>query len=101
LITLCADPAERTRFAETLAAAADGPSEPVRGVATLRDDFATVIDSEAAFHGRFEVFVLATPPPEALRRIVVEPARRSAVTVDPRVVDDMVTEVTGRPGSLP
>jgi len=101
LVTLCASATERTRFAETLAAAADGPSAPVRVVATLRDDFATVIENEAAFRGRFEVFVLGTPPPDALRRIVVEPARRAAVTVDQRVVDDMVAEVAGRPASLP
>jgi hypothetical protein len=101
LVTLCADADERRRFAETLAAAADGPGAPVRVVATLRDDFATVIEGEAAFRGRFEVFVLATPPPEALRRIVVEPARRAAVTVDAQVVDDMVAEVAGRPASLP
>ena len=101
LVTLCTDPDERRWFAETLAAAADGPSAPVRVVVTLRDDFATVIESEEAFRGRFEVFVLATPLPEALRRIVTEPARRAAVTVDPRVVDDMVAEVAGRPASLP
>jgi hypothetical protein len=101
LVTLCADANERQRFAETLAAAADGPGAPVRVVATLRDDFATVIESQDAFRGRFEVFVLATPPPEALRRIVVEPARRAAVAVDTQVVDDMVAEVAGRPASLP
>jgi hypothetical protein len=101
MVTLCTDPEERRRFAETLAAAADGPSAPVRVVVTLRDDFATVIESEEAFRGAFEVFVLATPLPEALRRIVTEPARRASVTVDPRVVDDMVAEVAGRPASLP
>lgn len=101
MVTLCTDPAERRQFAETLAAAADGPSAPVRVVVTLRDDFATVIESEEAFRGAFEVFVLATPLPEALRRIVTEPARRAGVSVDPRVVDDMVDEVAGRTASLP
>ncbi len=101
LVTLCTDADERRRFAETLAAAADGPDAPVRIVVTLRDDFASVIESEEAFRGRFEVFVLATPLPEALRRIVTEPARRAQVSVDPRVVDDMVAEVAGRPASLP
>ncbi|MBL9018772.1 MAG: serine/threonine-protein kinase PknK [Myxococcales bacterium] len=101
LVTLCQDAAERQRFAETLAAAADGPGAPVRVIVTLRDDFATVIESEEALRGKFEVFVLATPPPEALRRIVTEPARRAGVTVDPTVVDDMVAEVAGRPASLP
>ncbi len=101
LVTLCGDPAERARFADTLAAAADATSSPVRVVVTLRDDFAAVIESEAAFRGKFEVFVLGTPLPEALRRIVIEPARRAAVAVDPAVVDDMVAEVAGRPASLP
>lgn len=102
LVTLCTDADERTKFAETLAAAtAAGPGSPVRVVVTLRDDFASVIESEAAFRGCFEVFVLATPLPEALRRIVIEPARRAQVSVDPRVVDDMVAEVAGRPASLP
>jgi tRNA A-37 threonylcarbamoyl transferase component Bud32 len=101
LVTLCADDAERTRFAEIIAAAANGPSSPVRVVATLRDDFATVIEAEPALRGRWDVFVLATPPPEALRRIVIEPARRMAVSVEPRVVDDMVAEIAGRTASLP
>jgi tRNA A-37 threonylcarbamoyl transferase component Bud32 len=101
LVTLCGEPSERARFAETIAAAADGPSAPVRVIATLRDDFATVIESEAALRGRFDVFVLAAPAPDALRRIVIEPARRANVTVDPRVVDDMVNAVAGTPGSLP
>ncbi len=101
LVTLCADPAERTRFAETLAAAADGPGAPVRVIATLRDDFATVIESEASLRGRFEVFVLAAPSPESLRRIVIEPSRRANVSVEPAVVDEMVAAVAGRPASLP
>jgi tRNA A-37 threonylcarbamoyl transferase component Bud32 len=102
LVTLCTDPEERTKFAETLAAATSaGSGSPVRVIVTLRDDFASVIESEAAFRGRFDVFVLATPLPEALRRIVIEPARRAQVSVDPRVVDDMVAEVAGRPASLP
>ncbi len=101
LVTLCSDPDERHRFAETLAAAASDSTAPVRVVVTLRDDFATVIESEDAFRGRFEVFVLAAPAPEALRRIVIEPARRASVTVDAHVVDDMVAEVVGRPASLP
>src|SRR5207249_4244397 len=48
LVTLCSDAGERRAFAEALAAAADGPSAPVRVVASLRDDFATVIEGEDA-----------------------------------------------------
>ncbi len=70
-------------------------------IATLRDDFAAVVESEQAIRGRFEVFVLGTPLPEALRRIVVEPARRSGVVVESAAVDAMVAEVAGRAASLP
>jgi tRNA A-37 threonylcarbamoyl transferase component Bud32 len=101
LVTLCHDPIQREKFAEVLAVAAGDPSGSVRVVVTVRDDFASVIESEPAFRGRFEVFVLATPTEEALRRIVTQPASHARVTVDPEVVDDMVAEVVGRPGSLP
>ncbi|MCX5746416.1 MAG: hypothetical protein NT062_28395 [Proteobacteria bacterium] len=101
LVTLCTDDAERTRFAETIAAVADDPGSPVRVVVTLRDDFATVIEREDALRGRFDVFVLAAPSAASLRRICIEPARRAGVLVDPRVVDDMVAAVVGRPASLP
>ncbi|MFT3694724.1 MAG: protein kinase [Kofleriaceae bacterium] len=101
VVTLCSSDDERAQFAAALAGAASDPTAPVRVIATLRDDFATVIEREAALRGRWEIFVLATPPPEALRRIVTEPARRMAVSVEPRVVDDMVLEVAGRPASLP
>ncbi len=101
LVTLCADDAERELFATVLATAAADRSAPVRVVVTLRDDFATVIESVEGFRGRFDVFVLATPPAEALRRIVTEPARRAGVAVDPTLVSEMVSEVVGRTASLP
>ncbi|MDX2093571.1 MAG: protein kinase [Kofleriaceae bacterium] len=101
LVTLCHDPLQRRTFAEVLASAADDTRGSVRVVVTVRDDFASMLESEPAFHGRFDVFVLGTPPEEALRRIVTLPASRAGVTVDPEVVDDMVAEVVGRPGSLP
>jgi tRNA A-37 threonylcarbamoyl transferase component Bud32 len=101
LVTLCSDEQERREFAQILAEAADGPDAPVRVVASLRDDFATVLEGVEGFRGKFDVFVIATPPPEALRRIVVEPARRARIEIDQRVVEDMVAEVAGRPASLP
>jgi tRNA A-37 threonylcarbamoyl transferase component Bud32 len=101
LSTLAGDPAEATRFAQLLAGAAHGPSAPVRIVATLRDDFASVLESIDGLRGRFEVFVLATPPPEALRRILIEPARRAAVAIEGGLVEQIVGEVAGRAAALP
>ena len=98
LVTLCRDPDERARFA---AALVDAVERGARLVVTLRDDFASVLETLDAFRGRFDVFVLATPPVEALRKIIVEPARRAQVSVEPRVVDEMVAEVAGRVASLP
>src|SRR5438067_173392 len=95
LVTLCDDLVEREVFAAAVIASG------ARIVALLRDDFATVLESLAAFRGRFEVFVLATPPSDELRKILVDPMRRAGVVVDPRVVDDVVAEIAGRPASLP
>ena len=93
---------ERTRFAEMLARAADGPSAPVRVVVTLRDDFATR-DRERGRAARplRGVRARARRRPRRCAGSSIEPARRAAVTVEPRVVDDMVAEVAGRPASLP
>jgi len=99
--TLCSDPDEREQFARVLATAASDRDAPVRVVIGVRDDFVNLIETLEAFRGRFEVYVLATPGPDALRRIIVEPARRAQVVVEPRVVDEMVAAVAGRPGSLP
>ncbi|MBP6630590.1 MAG: protein kinase [Kofleriaceae bacterium] len=99
--TLSADGAECERFARALAAAADGASAPVRVVGTLRDDFAGVLESIDGWRGQVEVFVLATPSAEALRRILIEPARRAAVAIEPAVVDDIVAQVVGRAAALP
>jgi hypothetical protein len=101
LVTLCSDVEERREFGETLALAADGSGAPVRVVATLRDDFASVVEGTAAVRGKFEVYVLANPSREALRRIFTEPARRSGVAIEPSVVDAVVDEIAGRPAALP
>jgi hypothetical protein len=99
--TLCDDAADRERFAAALAAAASAGTGTVRVVVTLRDDFASLLESIDALRGRFEVFVLGAPSAQALRRILIEPARRSGVTIEGAVVDDIVTEVAGRPAALP
>lgn len=102
LITLCGDEAEREAFATALAAAATPTGHAtVRVLAALRDDFASIIESVAGFRGRFDVFVLGPPSPDALARIVVEPARRAGVSIDPSLVADMVGEVSGRASALP
>jgi hypothetical protein len=99
--TLCDDAADRERFTAALAGAASAGTGAVRVVVTLRDDFASLLESIDALRGRFEVFVLGAPSAQALRRILIEPARRSGVTIEGAVIDDIVAEVAGRPAALP
>jgi WD40 repeat protein len=101
LVTLCADAPERDRFARILASAAATSTSPVRVIATLRDDFASLLESIDGFRDQFEVFVLGAPSPAALRRILVEPARRAGVELEPGLVEDIVAEIAGRAAALP
>ena len=98
LVTLCGDAGERARFAETLAAAADGPRSPVRVVVTLRDDFAAVIESEPALRGRFEVFVLGTPLP---RRCGGSSSSRRAARASPSMPPSSTTWCARSPADRP
>ena len=78
LVTLCARPRRAARVRRgARGGRASGPERAGARGRVLRDDFATVIEARTRCAARFEVFVLATPSPEALRRIVVEPARRA------------------------
>lgn len=104
LFTLCHDPAERIRFAELLAAAAVSAADPVRVILTLRDDFLARAEQLAPFRHRLGqgLQLLTTPGPDALRRIISEPAQRVGYTFDdPDLVSEMVREVDGQPGALP
>jgi WD40 repeat protein len=91
---------ERAPFAAALVAAA---REPVRVIATLRDDFLARAVELPAFRERLApaLELLATPPPADLVRILVEPARRAGYAFDDRGLPErMVEEVAGRPAAL-
>ena len=103
LFTLCQDPAERVRYAELLARAARSPDDPVRVVATVRDDFLLRLESLPALRERLGpgLHLLTTPAEPELRRILVEPLRRAGYEFDdPALPDRMVADVAGRPGAL-
>ncbi len=101
LVTLCGEAGERERFGQALASAASGPSAPVRVVFTVRDDFAGVLESIDGLRGQVEPFVLGPPSREALRRIVIEPARRHGAVIEAGLVDELVDAVVDRAGALP
>ena len=101
--TLARDARERAVFCAWLAGVAASAQAPVRVVLTLRDDFLAKAQQEGAFEGRLEqtLVLLATPGPAALRRILVEPARRAGFTFESEeLVGEMVRAVEGRPGAL-
>ncbi|TMQ07028.1 MAG: hypothetical protein E6J91_36620, partial [Deltaproteobacteria bacterium] len=103
LFTLCHDAAERTRYAEAVAAAARSTDDPVRVVVTLRDDFLVRAEQVPALHDRIsESMQLLTVPAAAdLVRIIVEPAHRAGYELeDGALAADMVAEVAHQPGAL-
>ncbi|MCE9575356.1 MAG: protein kinase [Deltaproteobacteria bacterium] len=100
LFTLGADAEERIAFAAELVRLA---SERVHVVLTLRDDFLARTAELGPLRDRLGagLTLLATPAPEDLRRIVVEPACRAGYDFDD---DDlparMVRAVAEQPGAL-
>ncbi len=103
LLTLCHDPEEQRLYASALAHAARHGDEPVRIVLTLRDDFLLRIQQLPALRERLaqSLQLLATPPPEDLERILIEPARRHGYAFeDPELPREMVNTVAGEPGAL-
>jgi WD40 repeat protein len=103
VFTLCRDAAARTRFAEVLVQAARSLEDRVRVVLTLRDDFLVRAGELAPLRDRLAqgVTLLATPAPDDLVRVLVEPARRAGYRFDdPALPRAMVDAVAGRTGAL-
>jgi DNA-binding SARP family transcriptional activator/WD40 repeat protein len=75
----------------------------IRVVLVLRADFYGRLAEhpELAMRAGPGTVLVAPPRDEELRRIVVEPAARVGLRVDPALADLVVGEVRGRPGSLP
>jgi WD40 repeat protein len=103
LLTLCHDLEEQRLYAGALVHAARHGDEPVRVVLTLRDDFLLRVQQIPALRERLSqsLQLLATPPPEDLERILIEPARRHGYAFeDPELPQEMVATVAGEPGAL-
>jgi eukaryotic-like serine/threonine-protein kinase len=104
LYTLGADPAERGTFTDCLAALADDQGGPIRVVLTMRSDFLDRLVEHREFLDevtRGLVFLEALAAP-ALREALVQPvAMRGYRFEDTAMVDEMVTSLAARPGSLP
>lgn len=96
LFTHARSEAEIDGFVAMLTAAADDPSERVRVVYTLRDDFVGRIPALRA------LFVLRRLDAAALRRAITAPVERLGFRFeDESIVDAMLREVDGSPFELP
>jgi WD40 repeat protein/class 3 adenylate cyclase len=101
--TVCTDEQERAAFIAALIDAATDPRAKVVVVLAIRADYygrcaddARLADLLAANH------VLVGPmSADEYRRAIVQPALRVGTTVEPELVDDLVSEVLGEPGALP
>jgi WD40 repeat protein len=103
LLTLCPDPAQRARCAESLTRAAAHPEGQVRVVLALRDDFLLRVQALPTFRETLArgIELLSSPAPEDLVRIVAEPARRAGFSFDPpQLPQRMVDGVRDEPSAL-
>ena len=103
LFTLCADPAERARYADAVVGAARSADDPVRVVVTLRDDFLVRAEQLPALRNRIaqSLQLLAVPTPDDLTRIVVEPARHAGYELeDAALARAIVDAVADQPSAL-
>ncbi|WUI02815.1 hypothetical protein OHR68_13725 [Spirillospora sp. NBC_00431] len=102
VFTLCTDPGRRTAFIDVLLSAR-APGSRVRVVLGLRGDFF----GHCAGHRELGMVlrtgtVLVAPMSAAeLREVIVKPAARMQVLVEPALVATVVAEATGEPGMLP
>lgn len=103
LITLSSDHEERQLYAEALALAARSARDVVRVIITVRDDFLLRIQSLSALRERLgeALQLLATPPVDELKRILIQPARRAGYEFEDEVLpQEMVEAIADESGAL-
>ena len=103
VFTLCDDPTERSRFIDALLGAAAAPGGPVLVLLAMRADFFGFGASVPGLGAALEASTaLLGPMDEAEMRTAIEgPARVAGLKVERGVVDLMLRDVAGEPGSLP
>ncbi len=102
IFTLVPDDDVRRRFMQAVCTAADEPTDPVRVVFTLRDDFLGRVAVDATVRAVLGQLVLVRAPDSAaLAQTLTEPVALRGYAFDPGVVDEMVAEVAGMQASLP
>ena len=103
VFTLCKDIGKRQQFFECLLDALQRCGDKLCLVLTMRADFF----GKCAEYGKLtqqiqENLVTVTPmTEEELRQAITEPAKQVSLQVEPELVNQMIVDVEGSPGSLP
>ncbi|MBW2454027.1 MAG: protein kinase [Deltaproteobacteria bacterium] len=103
LFTLQDDDLTRRAFMEAICTAADDPTDPVRVVFTVRDDYlGRLATGPEARDALTHVTVLQSLGARALAETLTEPVEAAGYRYeDPELVDQMVAAVRGEPAGLP
>ncbi|MEJ2502373.1 MAG: TIR domain-containing protein, partial [Gemmatimonadota bacterium] len=101
LYTLCGDPDARALFIESLLRATEDPR--VGALLTVRGDFFDDVLEHRGLADRLEGRGLNLGPmnDEELRQCIEEPAHRVGLSFEDGLVDRILEDVRGEPGSLP
>ena len=102
LVTVCEDEQTRLRFGQAIKGAASTRA-PLKVVLTVRSDFLPKLGTVGPLTSALEATHLVRPlDGEAMRAAVVFPARAFGYAFESdTMVDSIVADVAGRPGSLP
>lgn len=101
--TLCTDAAERVAFLGNLVYAATIPGGRVVVVASMRADFYHRLAEHPELRALVSTHQHMVGPMDAraLRRAIEEPARLAGLELEPGLTRRILTDVAGRPGTLP
>ncbi|MFI5987359.1 hypothetical protein ACIBEA_41630 [Streptomyces sp. NPDC051555] len=104
IFTLCADETKAFRFVDALLDATHGPGRRTTVALGVRADFLGRVTRHPGLTEalRDEAQILLGPPSQAeLREIVVRPAARAGMRLDPELATVVLADAAEQPGSLP
>lgn len=103
--TLCQNEAERQQFFHTLLDGLAQTGDKLSLILAMRADFFSkcLEQNYSGLAQQIQANLIAITPMsrEELRQAIVEPARQTGLEVEPELVQQMLTDVEGAPGSLP
>jgi uncharacterized protein YjbI with pentapeptide repeats/energy-coupling factor transporter ATP-binding protein EcfA2 len=102
--TLCQDNAERQQFFQCLLEGLAQTEKLCLILAMRADFFGKCLEQEySGLAKQIQANMIAVTPMsrEELRQAIVEPAKKTGLEVEPELVQEMLTDVEGSPGSLP